>query len=307
MHAIEVADLCLRYRRGPAVEGLSFTVEPGESVAVFGGSGSGKSTLLRLLAGGLKPEVGFVRVLGRAPRSVRRRIGYVGDGRWVKSLFSPHQVLSQSMVRHLVPGAQRPARMAEMLELLGLYADRDRPTRELSHGLQHAVAIAAELVHRPAVLLLDNVYAGLPTPDAERLRAYLEGRSRKFGLSVILATTRSEEAEQADRVLLMDEGHPLAIGSPAELLSRHATDVVTVEAADPEAVRKTLRGVFDVEITETGRGLRFATQDGVQTAAHLFRHPAGGPRVVYVRRPTLWDVIERLKEAQPGQATGRPI
>jgi ABC-type multidrug transport system ATPase subunit len=295
MPALQVSNVCIRYRKGVALEGLGFAAEAGEVIALFGGVGSGKSSALRVLAGALKPESGFVRVLGRAPRSVRRRIGYVGEGRRVNSIFSPHQVLSQSMVRHLVPTAQRPARMAEVLELLDLYADRDRPTRDLSHGRQHAVAIAAELVQRPAVLLLDNVYSGIPAPLAERLRVYLEGRCSKFGLCIVHATTSSEEAECASRVILLDDGRAMAEAPPAELLSQYAADSVTVEAADPRAVQKTLRGVFDVEIIETGQGLRFATQDGVKTAAHLFRHPAGGPRVVYVRRPTLWDVLDRLK------------
>lgn len=209
-------------------------------------------------------------------------------------LFTPHQLLAQRMVAYNVPSPHRAARMAEMLDLCDLYPHRDRPLRELSQGQRIAVGLAAALVHHPAVLLMDNVLAALAARLRKRLQEYLNARRAKDGLTLIHATTRSEEAEKADRVLLLEEGRTLAWGKPEALLADFGVDTLMIEAADPQAVRRTLRGIFDVEITETEDGLRFSALDGIATTAHLFRHPAGGVRTVYVRRPNLWDVLEKL-------------
>jgi ABC-type multidrug transport system ATPase subunit len=248
-----------------------------------------------VLAGRLAPEEGTVRVLGRAARGAAKQIGYAPEEARPVALFTPHQMLLQRMIRYDVPGAQRPARIAEALEIFDLYADRDRPIRELSRTQQTALTLAAALAHRPALLLLDNLLPAPPSPLAERLRAYLEARCADDGLTVLHATNRNDEAEQADRVLLLDAGCPRAFASPAELLAQHAADILMVEAADPDAVQRTLRGIFDVAITPTRDGLRFSAADGLAVAAHLFRHPSGGVRVVTLRPPTLWDVLERLR------------
>ncbi len=75
-------------------------------------------------------------------------------------------------------------------------------------------------------------------------------------------------------------------------------EIVLIEAADPEAVQRTLRGIFDVVMEETPEGLRVSAADAVPIAAYLFRHPAGGFRSVFIRRPTLWDVLNTISNTQ---------
>lgn len=296
MSAVELQDVSARYRRGGGIEGVSLAVQHGEAVALFGGAGAGKSTLLRLLAGRIAPTSGTARVLGRAPRAAVKRVGYVPEVAPLPPLFTPHQVLAQRMVRLDVPAAQRPARMAEALQLLDLYERRDRPLRELSHTERTAVRIAAALVHRPAVLLLDNVTAALPAPLLDRLRAYLDGRRDAYGLALLHATTASAEAERCDRVLLLDAGRPVACAPPEELIAAHGPDRLLIEATDPETVQRTLRGAFDIEIAETRDALRFSALDGPALAAHLLRNPVGGASTIYVRRPSLWDVLRGMRD-----------
>lgn len=295
MNAVELADVSVQFRRGGGLNGISFAAAPGEWVSVFGDTGSGKTTLLRVLAGRVTPDAGMVWVYGRTPRSALRRMGCAMEDSPVNSLFSPNQILGQRLARHDISGAQRAARMAEILDLCGLYADRDRPARELSRGQQTALALAAALVHRPAVLLLDNVTSSLALPRQERLREFLNGLRASQDLCVIQATIHSEEAERADRVLMLDRGSLLACAPPEEMQRQYATDRIVVEAADPRAVQKTLRGIYDLQITETRDGLRLSAMDGLATAAHLFRHPSGGVRTVYIHRPTLWEVLEALR------------
>ena len=294
MNTLDLFEVCYQYRHGGARD-ITLTAAQGESIALFGGSGSGKTTLLKLLAGQLGPQSGMVRILGRAPRSVRKQVSYAGENARLNPLLTAHQVVAHQVARHDVAVAQRPARITEVLELVELYELRDRPVRELSGGQRTALTIAAALAPRPALVLMDNLTPSLPPGVAGKIYSYLDARRTKDGLTLVHATTLSSEAERADRVLLLDAGCPLAFDTPDQLISNHSADTVTIEAADPDAVQRTLRGIFDVEIEATDGGLTFRAADGMATAAHLFRHPPGGVRTVYVQRPTLWDVIEMLK------------
>src|SRR5207253_8894144 len=155
MNAAEVSGAGYRYRRGGGVTGVSFEAAEGEHVALLGGWASGKTTLLQMLAGRIAPQSGTVRVLGRSPRASSRFVGYAPQkaDTPLSSPFTPYQVLSHQLVRRAVPGAQRASRIAEMLELFGLFDSRDRPVRELSHGQRIGLRIASGLVHRPALVL----------------------------------------------------------------------------------------------------------------------------------------------------------
>jgi ABC-type multidrug transport system ATPase subunit len=291
---LDLFEICYQYRHG-GVKDISFSAASGESIALFGEAGSGKTTLLRLLSGQLSPQSGMVRVFGRAPRSVRKKVGHAAENARLNPLFTAQQVVTHQVARQDVSGAQRPARVAEALELVGLSEVRDRPVRELSSGQRTALTIAAALAPRPALVVMDNLTAFLPPELSGKICHYLDARRAKDGLTLVHATTVSSEAERADRVLLLDAGCPLAFDTPDQLIGNHSADTVTIEAADPDAVQRTLRGIFDVEIEAIDGGLTFRAADGMATAAHLFRHPPGGVRTVYVQRPTLWDVIETLK------------
>ncbi len=292
---VDLQDVSARTLRG-TISALTMSGRPGEAIALLGGLGAGKTTVLQILAGHLQPEAGYVRLFGKQPGRVARRVGFSREHTPLSPLFSPNHLLNREAARRGVPAGQRPSRVAEAIDLLGLYEQRDRPLRELSAGERAAVGLATAIVHRPLVLLLDNPMGLLPEPLAERVWEYLHQRQSREGLTVVYSTVRSGEAERADRVLLLDQGRPLAFGAPPDLLAHVCADTITVEAAAPEAVQRTIRGVFDVEVEETRHGVRFSARDGAEAAAHLLRHPPEGARAVYVRPPTLWDVIEALKE-----------
>ena len=138
--------------------------------------------------------------------------------------------------------------------------------------------------------------SSLPPDLTGRFWSYVNDRRSIDGLTVVHTTTSSIEAERADRILLMDSGSLLSQGAPADLQTAHGVETLLIEAADPESVRRTLRGIFDVAFEETAEGLRISTPDAAHIAAHLFRHPSGGFRSVLIRRPTMWDVLESLKK-----------
>jgi ABC-2 type transport system ATP-binding protein len=300
MKTVELIELSVHYRRVCAVKDITLSASEGERIALFGPGGSGKSTLLRVMAGRVPPTLGSVRVLQRSPRTVKSRIGYASETTAGPSLFSPAQLVAKSLAVNDIPGYQRAARVGEALEMVGLYDDRDRPLRELGYTARLSVSVAAAIAHRPAVLLLDNVTGILQETIQQRIRRYVDDRRAVEGMTVIHATTLAEEAEAADRVVLLDSGCVIIDGSPNGLRDAYGRELVMIEAADPDSIRRTLRGIDDVVLEETAEGLRVSAADATPIVAQLFRHPSPGFRSAFIRRASLWDIFETVRSGSEG-------
>jgi ABC-type multidrug transport system ATPase subunit len=299
MNTFELMDVEVAFRRAAGIQGISLAGREGERIALFGPAGCGKTILLRVLSGRAVPTGGSVTVVGKSPRASRNRIGFAPELA-AASLSTPAQIVGKSLAAHDVPSYQRAARVAETLETLGLFEDRDRPLRELGGTAPAAVSLAAAIAHRPTLLLVDSLTSLLPGPALERFWRHVDDRRAVEGITVVHATTSESEAEPADRVVMLDAGRILAIGSAAELQAASGQEALVIEAADPEAIRRTLRGQFEVAIEETMGGLRVSVPDAAPAVAHLFRHPVGGFQSVLIVRPSLWAVHETLRSNNRG-------
>jgi ABC-type multidrug transport system ATPase subunit len=290
----------VRGRDGTVIGPVSFSLDQGEWLSVFGPSGSGKSAVLRMLSGEIRPEAGPVVVAGGVRHATASQ-----------ELASPARVGARDKVlrrlaRFGVPPLQRDARAGEALEIMDLIRYEQVPENALSIAQRMALDIASALACRPELMLLDGATACLPEPLAARLFAALDDRRAADGLAVVHATCSATEAERSDRVLMLDDGRVLAWEATADLLRRHAPERITVEADDPACVRRTLRGIYDIEIMETGGGLRFSAADPVDAASQVFRHPPAGLRAVYVGRGNLWQAYSTLKRASSASGPGSP-
>jgi len=292
--ALDVKDLAVRSRKGIVLSGINFAVQPGELVAVFGPLGCGKSSLLGALAG-LSQSEGSIRLFGDSVSRSIARIELTPQPGAARGA-TIQQWLMKRAASSRVPLAQRAGRVARALDSMELFTFRDTAIRELSNGQQRSVSLAGGLASRSPVLLIDALLDALSEPLLERTWNHLRGRVEKENAAVIFATVRSEIAERADRVLIVDSGRSLTFSPPAEILKAYGQDTITIEAVDPSLVRGTLRGVSEVEMEETPSGLMFTATDGARAAASLFRHPPQGVRAIYVRRPSLWDALDRLRE-----------
>jgi len=189
------------YGRVVALDGVSLTLVPGQTLAIFGPNGSGKTTLLKVLAGLIRPQQGWARVAGG-----RRAIGWIGHQSHLYGHLSVRENLLFWAALYGVAAAERGVRAAAILERLGLSDRAGQPVWSLSRGLAQRAAIAKALVHDPRVLLLDEPFTGLDLAAAGDLRKLL-GELRGAGRVLVLATHNVDEGvELATDVAFQRQG-----------------------------------------------------------------------------------------------------
>jgi ABC-2 type transport system ATP-binding protein len=284
-----------------AVRGVDLSVAPGEIVGFLGPNGAGKTTTLRMLTTLLAPTAGTATVAGhdlRAdPAGVRRRIGYVAQGGGTDPGVPVAEELD--LQARLYGVRDRSARVAALCARLDLGGLGPRPAGSLSGGQRRRLDIALGLVHRPALLFLDEPTTGLDPQSRGNLWDHIRAMRDREGTTVFLTTHYLDEADAlCDRLLIIDRGRIVAEGTPAELRRRVAGDVVTVEpaeAAGVESARRALSAHPAVrEAAVTGATLRLTVEDGEKALMSLIRALDGAGvelASLNLARPTLDDVF----------------
>jgi len=253
--AIEVDSLVKRYRKAErnAVDGISFDVEAGEFFALLGPNGAGKTTTLSILTTTLVPTDGRALIDGldvvADAAAVRQRVGIIFQRPSLdKNLTGEENVRFHAILYGLYPYAPSYRVMAagyrrqveDWAELLGLGRDIFRPVRTYSGGMLRKLEIVRSLVHRPRVLFLDEPTTGLDAPSRRALWSYLRDVRAANGTTIVLTSHYLEEAEQADRICVIDAGRIVATGSPSELTAALASEWLEVDAADRHELRAEL-------------------------------------------------------------------
>ncbi|ASW54380.1 ABC transporter ATP-binding protein [Plantactinospora sp. KBS50] len=268
---VEVCDLVKRYPRtdANAVDGLSFTVAPGEIFGLFGPNGAGKSTTVgilttRLRATGGRASVGGVDVAAD-PAGARAQLAVVPQHNNLDRALTPRQNLVYHATYHGVPRRDASARATELLERFGLAERADRRIEAYSGGMAQRLMIARALMHDPTVLFLDE-----PTNALDpQTRLLIWGRIRQLrerGVAVVLTTHAMNEAARiVDRVGIVDHGRLLTLDTPDNLIRGLAGNalldltVTPATADDPDALCTALGELDGVRKAErlaapTGRG-----------------------------------------------------
>ena len=204
-----------------AVDGVSFTVAPGEMVGLLGANGVGKTTTMRLLATLLAPTAGTASIGGSDiladPLGVRRQLGYLSATTGVPDRLTPREVLTSFGRLHGLAEDRIASRVAELVAVLGLATYCDRPCGRLSTGQRQRVSLGRALVHDPPALVLDEPTNGLDIIGARDLLDLLE-RLRNDGRAVLVSTHRLHEIERrCDRFLIIHAGRIVGESSREQL------------------------------------------------------------------------------------------
>jgi ABC-2 type transport system ATP-binding protein len=200
----------VRFGARQALDRVSLSALAGQVTVVVGADGAGKTTLLRCIAGALAPSEGTVR------RPDARRIGYLPPGTGVYEDLSVAENLRFRSASYSVPDAG--PRLSEYLDRTGLAAARDRLAGQLSGGMLRKLGVIAALLPEPELLVLDEPTTGID-PVSRADLWWLIARAAAGGAAVLMATTYTDEAARAARVLVLDSGRTLAAGTPAEIVA----------------------------------------------------------------------------------------
>ncbi|MFC6647086.1 ribosome-associated ATPase/putative transporter RbbA [Granulicella cerasi] len=235
---VRLQDVTHRYGKTLATDGVTLDIPEGKMVGFIGPDGTGKSTVLALIAGARKIQSGSVEVLGGSMADsghrerVCPRVAYMPQGLG-KNLYPTLSVLENIDFFGRLFGQSKSERMwhiDELLESTDLSAFRDRPAGQLSGGMKQKLGLCCSLIHDPDLLILDEPTTGVDPLSRRQFWELIDRiRSRRAGMSVIVATAYMEEAERFDWLVAMNAGRVLATGTAAEI--RQRTGQTTLDAA----------------------------------------------------------------------------
>jgi ABC-2 type transport system ATP-binding protein len=307
--AIEVDDLVKSYGEVDAVRGVSFTVPPGEVFGLLGPNGAGKSTTINVLCTLAKPTSGAARVSGfdvvTQHDAVRRHIGLVFQDPTLDVQLTAEQNLRLHAELYSVDPGVIPARMDQMLQMVGLADRRDQPVLTFSGGMKRRLEIARGLMHSPRVLFLDEPTIGLDPQTRSSIWSYIRALQEAEGTTIFMTTHYMEEAEFCDRIAIMDRGEIVVLDTPEALKGGVGADRVVLGTVDDDAALGALRGRFGIEAAVAEGAVTFHVENGEAFVPRLFGDLDVAITSVAVSRPTLDDVFMRhtgttIRDAETG-------
>ncbi|MFD6098530.1 ATP-binding cassette domain-containing protein [Nocardiopsis flavescens] len=297
-----------------AVRPTDLDIAAGEVFGLLGPNGAGKSTMITMLCSMLAPSTGTAAVAGhdvvRSPHLVRRNIGLVFQESTLDLYLTAEQNLRFHADLYGLARTHARERIRRVLEVVGLWDRRGSRVFTYSGGMRRRLEIARGLLHSPRVLFLDEPTIGLDPQTRQAVWEHVRTLHEEEGLTVFMTTHYLDEAENCDRIAIMDAGAVVALAPPGELKAAVGRDMVRVGTDDPGALVGLLEERFSVKAELRGAEVVFAVADGAAFVPRLFTGPGPVITSVSVTRPSLDDVFihhtgASLRDAEES-AQGRP-
>ncbi|MCB2111287.1 MAG: ABC transporter ATP-binding protein [Defluviimonas sp.] len=297
--AIAVRDLVKSFGHNTVVDHVSLTVERGEIAGFLGPNGSGKTTTIRLMCGLLTPDSGTGRVLGRdiltEGRAIKREVGYMTQR------FSFYEDLTIAENLAFVAGLYRlsPAHryVSDTLADLGLTSRRNQLAGSLSGGWKQRLALAACIMHRPRLLMLDEPTAGVDPKARREFWDEIHARAAD-GLTVLVSTHYMDEAERCHRINYISYGKLVAQGTVDEVVSGAGLTTMVLRGGNTAEAARRLKGMPGVDqVAPFGATLHVVGLDGVALRASAERAAQETGATISPAETSLEDVFIQLMGA----------
>ena len=259
MPLVVAKDLAKSYGKVIAVDGLDLTLDEGFVTGLIGPNGAGKTTTIKMILGLLKPDRGYVEVFGQDPwdnTAIRSLIGVIYE----KAFFPPHQKTLDYLKRVCRVFGVHESRALEVLELVNLQEASDRAIKALSAGMLQKFAIAHALIHKPKLVIADEMTANLdPQARSALLDLVLQLHKTEKVTFLLSSHILPELSRVCDSMAIINEGKVWAYGKLAELYEKYAIGIVRISTDNPEALSseiKKLNYVEELEIDPKGISVR---------------------------------------------------
>jgi ABC-2 type transport system ATP-binding protein len=290
---ISVSGLTKRYGEVEAVRGIDFEVARGETFGFLGPNGAGKTTTIKILCTLASATSGTATVAGHDSRTeqdeVSRNIGLVFQDTTLDTYLTAEQNLRFHAALYAVPKAVIEPRTRQVLNMVGLWDRKDNLVSTFSGGMQRRLEIARGLLHAPHVLFLDEPTVGLDPQTRASIWAYINDLKAREDITIFLTTHYMDEAENCDRMAIIDHGKIVAIDTPEALKASVGKDRVQIQTADDPAAIAALANLFGIEAAMHEGAVTFSVASGEQFVPRLFAELEVPIRSVSVSRPSLDD------------------
>ncbi len=304
---IEVQRLIKRYRGATvnAVDDISFEVAPGEFFTLLGPNGAGKTTTISILTTTLAPTSGVVRIAGydvvRSSSEVRQNIGIIFQQPSLDFNLSAEENVRFHAILYglypfypsfsMMPRSYRD-RVHELAALVGLENEMFKQVKKFSGGMRRKLEIIRSLLHKPRVLFLDEPTAGLDPVSRRNLWEYLGKVRYESGTTIFLTTHYLEEAEEADKICMINQGRILSFGSPQQVKANLIEHYLLIDAENRGQLRAELKRK-GIEFSETPLFKIGLTESSAQQIIKAIDTPL---TLVKTHIPTLEDAYLEIME-----------
>ncbi len=304
MNIIEIKNLTKKYGDKSAVDNISFEVKEGEVFGFLGPNGAGKTTTINILCTLLQPTSGVASISGydvtKERDNVRNSIGIVFQDPSLDGDLTGEENLRFHGIVYNIPKDIREERIKNLLEMVDLYDKKDELTKNYSGGMKRRLEIARGLLHHPKVLFLDEPTIGLDPQTRNRIWEHIRDLQEKKGITIFLTTHYMEEAENCNRIAIIDHGTIIALDTPENLKKGLKGDLITLKTSDNENANEILKTCFSLDPYIKKDSIYVYAENGENFIPKIFRALRNFEIMsISVTKPTLNDVFIKL--------TGREI
>lgn len=296
--AIFVKNLSKDYRGIQAVRRINFSVPEGILFGFLGPNGAGKTTTVKMLCTLTRPTDGEAFVAGHSvlssPIQVRQSIGIVFQEPSLDDRLTAYENLQFHGILYGMRGARLRKRIQEMLELVELSGKARARVKTFSGGMKRRLEIARGLMHTPKVLFLDEPTIGLDPQTRLHIWDYLRSLRNTQGVTLFLTTHYLEEAENCDRIAVIDHGEIIALDTPSQLKAKIRGNIVILNTEENQQTAEFLKEKFPFPVTVEKEGVRLEISEPEKILPAIFRELPIPVKELHWYSPSLEEVFLHL-------------